>query len=103
MDTAQFLEIESKVRKIIAQQAYVDDPRDVHDSDLLAQDLNFDSLDIAEAVMALEDLIAESRPEDRQSDPTIPDADVDQWKTVGDIIRYVATKTNVGGASAPRP
>ena len=42
-------------------------------------DLNADSLDIVELVMALED----------ELEMEIPDEDVENFKTVGDVVEYV--------------
>lgn len=43
------------------------------------EDLNADSLDIVELVMALED----------ELEMEIPDEDVEGFKTVGDVVKYV--------------
>ena len=43
------------------------------------EDLNADSLDIVELIMALED----------ELDMEIPDEDVENFKTVGDVVNYV--------------
>jgi len=45
------------------------------------EDLNADSLDIVELIMALEDDL----------DMEIPDEDVENFKTVGDVVNYVKT------------
>ena len=43
------------------------------------EDLDFDSLDCIEVVMAMEE----------EFDIQIPDEDAERWKTVGDAIHYV--------------
>lgn len=43
------------------------------------EDLNADSLDIVELIMALED----------ELEMEIPDEDVENFKTVGDVVNYI--------------
>ena len=45
----------------------------------LEEDLNMDSLDAVEVVMALEDAF----------DVTIPDEDAEKFRTIGDIVAYI--------------
>ena len=51
-------------------------------------DLNFDSLDVVEFSMSVED----------EFEVSIPDEDVDKLQTVGDVIEYLAQR--VGDAAA---
>ena len=78
------MNIEERIENIIRQQLAVDDitvdtiKRDAH----LSHDLGFDSLDLVEAVMAVED----------EFGIDIPDEEVGEIKTVGDAVTYIEKK-----------
>ena len=67
-----------KVRDIIAKQLDLDPETITMDSDLI-EDLQADSLDIVELVMNME----------QEFDAEIPDEELPNVKTVGDILRYL--------------
>ena len=67
-----------KIREIIADKLSVSTDEISLDSSFI-DDLNADSLDIVELIMALED----------ELDMEIPDEDVENFKTVGDVVNYV--------------
>ncbi|MGL4873853.1 MAG: acyl carrier protein [Clostridium sp.] len=67
-----------KIRDIIAEKLSVDAEEVTLESSFL-DDLNADSLDIVELIMALED----------ELDMEMPDEDVEGFKTVGDVVNYV--------------
>lgn len=67
-----------KIKEIIADKLSVSIDEITLDS-LFIDDLNADSLDIVELIMALED----------ELDMEIPDEDVENFKTVGDVVNYV--------------
>lgn len=67
-----------KVREIIADKLSVSVDEITLESSFI-DDLNADSLDIVELIMALED----------ELDMEIPDEDVENFKTVGDVVNYV--------------
>lgn len=67
-----------KVKEIIADKLSVDAEEITLESSFI-DDLNADSLDIVELIMALED----------ELDMEIPDEDVENFKTVGDVVNYV--------------
>lgn len=67
-----------KIRDIIADKLSVN-AEDVTLESSFIDDLNADSLDIVELIMALED----------ELDMEIPDEDVENFKTVGDVVNYV--------------
>ncbi|MBD7910421.1 MULTISPECIES: acyl carrier protein [Clostridium] len=67
-----------KIQEIIADKLSVDAQDITLDSSFI-DDLNADSLDIVELIMALED----------ELDLEIPDEDVEGFKTVGDVVNYV--------------
>lgn len=74
------MNVEAKVKAIVAEQLEVD-------SDSLAAETTFeeidaDSLDIVELVMALEE----------EFDLEISDQEIESIKTIGDIIRYIESK-----------
>lgn len=67
-----------KIRDIIADKLSVN-AEDVTLESSFIDDLSADSLDIVELIMALED----------ELDMEIPDEDVENFKTVGDVVNYV--------------
>jgi acyl carrier protein len=77
-------EIETKVRKVLAEQLAVDEGQ-VTPEARFAEDLNADSLDLTEAVLALEDEMGIEIPED----------EMENVKTVGQAIDLVAAKLGV--------
>ncbi|HEX9376639.1 MAG TPA: acyl carrier protein [Actinomycetota bacterium] len=77
-------EIEARVRKVLAEQLAVDEAQVTAEA-RFAEDLNADSLDLTEAVLALEDEMGIEIPED----------EMENVKTVGQAIEMVATKLGV--------
>lgn len=67
-----------KIREIIADKLSINEDEITMDSAFL-EDLNADSLDIVELIMALED----------ELDMEIPDEDAEGFVTVGDVVKYV--------------
>ena len=67
-----------KVREIIADKLSINEDEITMDSSFL-EDLNADSLDIVELIMALED----------ELDMEIPDDEAEKFVTVGDVVKYV--------------
>ena len=67
-----------KIREIIADKLSISEDEITMDSSFL-EDLNADSLDIVELIMALED----------ELDIEIPDEDAENFVTVGDVVRFV--------------
>lgn len=78
-------EIEVRVRKVLAEQLAVDESQVVPNA-RFAEDLNADSLDLVEAVLALEE----------EWNIEIPEEEMDGVKTVGQAIELVASKLGVG-------
>ncbi|MFR2526254.1 MAG: acyl carrier protein [Clostridium paraputrificum] len=68
------------MQEIIADKLSIDVEEITLDSSFI-DDLNADSLDIVELIMALED----------ELEMEIPDEDVENFKTVGDVVNYVKT------------
>ena len=68
-----------KIREIIAEQLSVEDIEKITLETSLTNDLEADSLDAVEIIMALEE----------EYDIEIPDEVAEEFKTVGDIINYV--------------
>jgi acyl carrier protein len=77
-------EIESRVREVLAEQLAVDESQVVPDA-RFAEDLNADSLDLVEAVLALEE----------EWNIEIPEDEMETVKTVGQAVDLVATKLGV--------
>ncbi|MBI4260997.1 MAG: acyl carrier protein [Actinobacteria bacterium] len=80
-------EMEAKVRKVLAEQLAVDESQ-VTPQARFAEDLNADSLDLTEAVLALEDELGVE----------IPEEDMEGVATVGQAIELVASKLGVAVA-----
>ena len=77
-------EIDERVRKVLAEQLAVEESLVVPEA-RFAEDLNADSLDLVEAVLALEE----------EWNIEIPEEEMDGVKTVGAAINLVATKLGV--------
>ena len=67
-----------KVREIIAEKLSINEDEITMYSSFL-DDLNADSLDLVELMMALED----------ELDTEIPDEEAEGFKTVGDVVKYL--------------
>lgn len=68
-----------EIRDIIAEQLGIDDLDELTLETSLKDDLDADSLDAVEVIMALEE----------KYDIEIPDEDAENFKTIGDIVEYV--------------
>lgn len=77
-------EVDARVRKLLAEQLAVDEAQVVPDA-RFAEDLNADSLDLVEAVLALEEEWSIEIPED----------EMEAVKTVGQAIEMVASKLGI--------
>ena len=67
-----------KVKEIIAEKLSINEDDITMDSSFV-YDLNADSLDLVELMMALED----------ELDTEIPDEEAENFKTVGDVVKYL--------------
>jgi len=74
-------EIQTRVRKVLAEQLAVDEAQVVPDA-RFAEDLNADSLDLVEAVLALEE----------GWNIEIPEGEMEGVKTVGQAVALVNSK-----------
>ena len=74
-------ELVVKIRGIVADQLGVELVECTPEASIL-DDLGADSLDVVELVMALED----------EFDIEVPDEDVEQIRTIGDVERYVTAR-----------
>ena len=68
-----------KVREILCDQLEIDPDEVTLDTDLV-KDLGADSLDLVEVIMAIED----------EFDVQIKDEDLENIKSVGDLINYIS-------------
>ncbi len=75
------MSIEDKVKTIIADQLEVDG--DKLSAETTFEDIDADSLDIVELVMALEE----------EFDLEISDQEIENINTVGDVVKYLESKT----------
>ena len=76
------MDIFEKVKDLIADQLDVDDKESITNDSSITDDLGADSLDVVDLVMALEDEFSVEIPEDQ----------VENIKTVGDIVKYIEAK-----------
>lgn len=76
------MEVFEKVKALVAEQLSVE--ADEINLDTTFEDLNADSLDVVELVMALEE----------EFDIEIPDEDAEKFQSIGDIIKYIEEKSN---------
>lgn len=67
-----------KIKAIIMEQINVEEDAITMDTHLM-RDLEADSLDAVEIIMAIED----------EYDIEVPDEDAEKFQSVGDIVRYV--------------
>ena len=72
------MDIFEQVKKILCDQLDLEEERVNEDSEVI-DDLGADSLDIVDLVMTLEE----------EFDTEIPDEDIENLKTVGDIVKYI--------------
>lgn len=71
-----------KIKAIIAEQLGVEDIESITNETSLMKDLEADSLDAVEIMMALED----------EFEIEIPDEDAEKFANIGDIVKYVESK-----------
>ena len=67
-----------KIRAILCEQFELDEDRVTMESSLIG-DLGADSLDVIDLSMSIEDAFG----------ITVPDDEIENFKTVGDIVRFV--------------
>ena len=72
------MDILEKVKRLISEQLDVEEAN-IQESSSIADDLGADSLDVVDLVMAIEDEFSIEIPEDQ----------VENIKTVGDIVKYI--------------
>lgn len=71
-------EVFEKIRQILMDQLDLAEEKITMDSDIV-EDLEADSLDVVDLVMTMED----------EFGVEVPDDQIENFKTVGDIVRYV--------------
>lgn len=81
--TTNVTNVEDRVKNIIVDQLAVEAEK-VNPTASFIEDLGADSLDIVELVMTMEE----------EFDLDIPDEDAEKMKTVGDVVKYIAGRTN---------
>lgn len=69
------------VCSILKEQLNIDESREIRE-DTLLDDLDADSLDVVEVVMAIED----------EYDIEIPDEEAENVRTIGDIVKILSSK-----------
>lgn len=68
-----------QIKELIIEELMLDEDTEINKSTSLMDDLEADSLDAVEIIMALED----------EFDIEIPDEDAEDFGNVGDIVKYV--------------
>lgn len=68
-----------KVKAILAEQFDVEEPETITANTALQEDLGADSLDVVDLLMSIEE----------EFEIEIPDEDVENIKTVGDLVSYI--------------
>ena len=71
-----------RIRELLAEQLDIDEEKITMDSNIL-EDFEADSLDVVDMVMTLED----------EFGVEIPDDDIENFHTVGDVVRFVEDNT----------
>lgn len=71
-----------KVKETLCEQLDVEEDKVTPEASII-DDLGADSLDVVDLIMSLEE----------EFEIEIPDEDVEHMKTVGDIVKYVESKT----------
>lgn len=67
-----------RIRELLAEQLDIDEDKITMDSDIL-EDFEADSLDVVDMVMTLEE----------EFGVEVPDEQIENFHTVGDVVRYV--------------
>lgn len=67
-----------KIKKIISEQFGISED-DITEDTVLLEDLDADSLDLIDLAMSLEDAF----------EVEVPDEELENFKTVGDIVKYI--------------
>lgn len=73
-----------RVKEIIANTLDIDDLETITVETSIVDDLEADSLDAVEVIMALED----------EFNIQIPDEEAAEFKNIGDILKYIEQKVN---------
>ncbi len=76
------MDIFEQVKKILCDQLDLDEEQVTEDSEVI-DDLGADSLDIVDLVMTLEE----------EFNTEIPDEDIENLRTVGDIVKYIEERS----------
>ncbi len=71
-----------KIKEIVVEQLVLDNADDIKMGTSMIDDLDADSLDAVEVIMAIED----------EFDIEIDDEDAESFKSIGDIVNYVNSK-----------
>lgn len=72
------MDVFERIRELLAEQLEIEEDKITMDSDIL-DDFEADSLDVVDMIMTLED----------EFSVEIPDEEVENLRTVGDVVRYV--------------
>ena len=70
-----------KIKEILAEQLDAD-PEEMTMDTKIAEDLEADSLDVVQLLMSIED----------EFEVEIPDEEIENMKTIGDVVEYIQSK-----------
>ncbi|MFV0352273.1 MAG: acyl carrier protein [Oscillospiraceae bacterium] len=76
------MDVFEKIRSILADQLDLEEDKITMESDIV-EDLEADSLDVVDLIMSMED----------EFGVEVPDEEIENFHTVGDIVRYVEENT----------
>ena len=76
------MDIFEQVKKILCDQLDLEEEQVTEEAEVI-EDLGADSLDIVDLVMTLEE----------EFDTEIPDEDIENLRTVGDIVKYIEERS----------
>ena len=76
------MDVFEKVKKILCDQLDLEEEQVTEEAEVI-EDLGADSLDIVDLVMTLEE----------EFDTEIPDEDIENLRTVGDIVKYIEERS----------
>ncbi len=69
-----------KVKELIVEQLMIENPDEITMNTSFSEDLEADSLDLVELIMAIED----------EFNLSVEDEEVENIKTVGDVVNFIA-------------
>jgi acyl carrier protein len=82
LERGRFWMVFERIRQILSDQLDIDEEKITLESDIV-DDLEADSLDVVDLVMTIED----------EYGLEVPDDQIENFRTVGDVVRYIDENT----------